>query len=119
MNIQQLSEIHCFYTHFLVKIRQLETSQVYRKQTTAFKKAELSEWLIHHKSAKTFGEHVRHEIFHMLDLVASEVTVSDLEKKIGNLESNCEGIRLELEDKLYLNTIKLTPQRPRRFSASA
>ncbi|MBK0097593.1 hypothetical protein IBT49_16530 [Erwinia sp. S63] len=116
MDIKQLSEIQCFYTHFLIKIRQLETSQFYRKQSTEYKKSELSEWLIHHKSAKTFGEHVRHEIFHMLELVASEVSVCELEKKIGNLESNCEGIRMELEDKLQLRDVRITPNWQRRIS---
>ncbi|NIF23835.1 hypothetical protein [Candidatus Pantoea multigeneris] len=96
MNIQQLSEIHYFYTCFLAKIRKVETLYIYRDKSEEEKKTELLNWLIRHKTLKTFGDSVRHEIFHMLELVSSENTHA-LETKIGNLEHNCKRIHVELE----------------------
>ncbi|MDE1188281.1 MAG: hypothetical protein PW844_17595 [Pantoea sp.] len=106
MNIKQLGEIHRFYTHFLAKIRHIQTSRFYRNKSEEDKKSELSDWLTHHKSNKTFGESVRHEIFHMLEMVPAH-TLSILELKISNLEQNCERICCELEERNLTTRISI------------
>lgn len=118
MNIKQLSEIHYFYTHFLAKIRHINTSNIYRDKPENEKKNELYDWLTQHKADKTFGGNVRHEIFHMLDLVLSENIIT-LETKIGNLEYNCEKIRLELEDKTFTEQISIRKNRELSLSENA
>lgn len=91
MNIKQLSEIHNFYTHFLAKITFIQTIRRSQLQTEIERKAELKDWLNQHRSDKTFGDNVRHEIFHMLELV-EEISIQLLESKVTTLEKNCEII---------------------------
>ncbi|WP_337009085.1 hypothetical protein [Pantoea sp. AS142] len=101
MNIKQISEIKNFYTHFLAHIKFVEMSYGTHLKSEDEMKRELREWLNEHKEARTFGDNVRHEIFHMLNLVASE-SVEQLVKKIAIFEKNCESIHLEMESEEFM-----------------
>lgn len=103
MNIKQISEIHCFYAHFLAKIRMIENSFLNKYKSEDEKKDEILNWLSQHKTNKTFGENVRHEIFHMLDMVSNESFLR-LERKISTLEHDCEKIMEEMHDKQPVKT---------------
>jgi hypothetical protein len=109
MNIKQLSDIHNFYTHFLAKITLIQTSRRALSDNEHDKKSELAEWLNQHKADKTFGENVRHEIFHMLELI-EETPVSLLESKVATLERNCEIICNKMKEENFINRISIRSQ---------
>jgi len=95
MNIKKISEIHCFYAHFLARIRMIENRLLHKNKSENEKKDDLLNWLSQHKTNKTFGENARHEIFHMLEMVANE-PLFRLERKIAIFEHNCEIIMEEM-----------------------
>ena len=105
MNIKKISEIHCFYAHLLAKIRMIENNFLHKNKPEDEKKYEILNWLSQHKTNKSFGENVRHEIFHMLEMVANE-SFSRLERKISILEHNCERIVEEMDGKQPVKTYR-------------